>query len=209
MPNYSYCLLILLSLSITTAHAEEPDLPTPPAGFAWQWCEGVDVGILMPDQWHFKSHREDTTLGYFITQENIDKTGQFNTGLSLNVFPNVGQKNDALASDVAISYVRAAIQDKDSVLQIIQPSTVGTAKTFGCRIKKNGAIVHYFLVADDSRDVLYLFLFESLEDEWNEAWKTGEILLQNLYIAFPAEQQVGQACLPDASGLWAVSGRHA
>ncbi len=101
------------------------------------------------------------------------------------VYPDVGRKKGGLASDFAIAFVRQAIQNKDSVLTVIPPKSVGPAKTFGCRIKKDGSVVHYFLIADDSSDKLYLFMYESPEKEWDAAWKTGEQILKKLYIDFP------------------------
>lgn len=178
-------LSMLFSFLATTAYADKADLPSPPKGFEWQWCEDVSVGILKPQQWHFKTNMKNRTRGYFITKEKIEEAGEFSTGLSLNVIPSVGLKRGGLASDFAKAYVRTAIQDEESVLKIIPPKDVGPVKTFGCRIKKAGSVVHYFLIADDSRDILYLFMFESPEKEWNTAWKIGETILQKLYIDFP------------------------
>ncbi|QDV10680.1 hypothetical protein CA51_05300 [Rosistilla oblonga] len=185
MLNYKLHLPLLISLLANTVHADKPDLPSPPAGFEWQWCEDVSVGILHPNQWHFKTQNQNATRGYFITKEPIDDSGEFSTGLSLNVIPNVGKKQGGLASDFARSFVRAAIQDKDSILQIIPPRSAGPAKTFGCRIKTDGTVMHYFLIADDNRDVLYLFMYESPEQEWTSAWNIGQTILQKLYVDFP------------------------
>ncbi len=184
MLRYILHLPILISLVATTVHADEPDLPSPPTGFEWQWCEDVHVGILKPEQWHYKRIE---TRGYFITQQKIENASEISTGLSLYVIPSVGKKRGGLASDFAKSYVRAWIQDKDSVLQIIPPGNAGPAKTFGCRIKTDGSVFHYFLIADDSRDILYLFMYASPEKEWEMAWKTGETILRKLYIDFPEE----------------------
>ena len=73
------------------------------------------------------------------------------------------------------------------MLRIIPPAEAGPAKVFGCRIRKEGSVIHYFLIADDTRDVLYLFMFESPEAEWESEWNTGETMLQKLYVDFPDE----------------------
>lgn len=187
MPNHRVCLLLLFAFLPSSVRAGKPDLPSPPAGFDWQWCDEVRVGILKPQQWHFLSQSKNETRGYFITKEKFHGTGKFDTGLSLNVIPNVGKKQGGEASNFAKSFIREAIQDKQSVLQVIPPGEVGPAKTFGCRIRRHGSIVHYFLITDDSQDILYLFMFESPESEWESAWKIGETMLQKLYVDFPDE----------------------
>lgn len=178
-------LSTLFYLVAAAAYADKADLPSPPEGFEWQWCEDVSIGILKPQGWHFSSNRKNATRGYFVTKEKIEEAGEFSTGLSLNVIPGIGQKRHGLASDFAKAYVRTAIQDKGSVLKIIPPKNAGPAKTFGCRIKKDGSVIHYFLIADDARDIVYLFMYESPEKEWNTAWKTGETIFKKLYIDFP------------------------
>lgn len=187
MLNLRICLLFFFAFLTTAVRADEPDLPSPPDGFDWQWCDEVRVGILKPQQWHFLSQSKGETRGYFITKEKILGAGEFRTGLTLNVIPNVGKKRGKVASDFAKSYIREAIRDKQSVLRIIPPAEAGPAKVFGCRIRKEGSVIHYFLIADDTRDVLYLFMFESPEAEWESEWNAGETMLQKLYVDFPDE----------------------
>lgn len=190
-------LFAVWMLVTSTALAEAPKLPEPPKGFTWQWCDDVSVGLLRPTGWHFKEHKKNETRAYFITEERIeidstkenandkaDKYG-FDTGLTLNVIPNVGKKTGGRASDYAIKFVRGATRDRRTVLMVIPPRDIGPAMTHGCRIKKDGAIVHYFLIADDAQDKLYVFMFESLEKHWPEAWMTGEAILKKFYIDFP------------------------
>ena len=196
-------------VATSTALAEAPKLPDPPKGFAWQWCDDVSVGMLRPTGWHFKEEKKNATHAYFITKERItiDSTKKedakdstktedtkdkvvdygFDTGLTLNVIPNVGKKTGGRASDFAIKFVREAIRDRRSVLMVIPPRDIGPAMTHGCRIKREGAIVHYFLIADDAQDKLYLFMFESPEKQWSNSWMTGEVILKKFYIDFPDE----------------------
>jgi len=48
-------------------------------------------------------------------------------------------------------------------------------------------VVHFFLVADDARDKLYLFIFESPETRWEASLQIGELMLKKLYIEFSDE----------------------
>jgi hypothetical protein len=86
--------------------------------------------------------------------------------LSLNVIPEVGKKQGGKASEYAVKFVRESIKDRKSVLQVIRLRKAGPAMTVGCRIKRDGAIIHYFLIADDAQDKLFLFYFESPEEDW-------------------------------------------
>ena len=54
--------------------------------------------------------------------------------------------------------------------------------TFGCRIIKEDTITHYFLIADDPADLLYLFIYESPVGEWDQAWKVGKVLLSKFFV---------------------------
>lgn len=187
MVGHVSCLTIALVMMASVANAEKPKLPAPPDGFEWQWCDEVRVGLLKPDGWHYHTHNKGATLGYFITKESIAEKGEFATGLTLNVIPDVGKKTGGQASDVAKSIVGRAIRDRESVLTVIPPGNAGPTQTFGCRVKRNGSIMHYFLIADNGADKLYLFYFESPEKEWDAAWKTGEQLLKKLVIDLPEE----------------------
>ncbi|KAA1257250.1 hypothetical protein LF1_53990 [Rubripirellula obstinata] len=187
MLNCKTWIPIIVSLVATVAHAEKPNLPSPPTGFEWQWCEDVSVGILKPHQWHYKTARKNATRGYFITQENIEDTGGFNTGLSLNVIPGVGMKRGGTASEFAKLFIQEATKEKESVLLVIPPNQAGPAQTFGCRIKKDGSVIHNFLIADDANDVVYMFIYESPEQDWEEAWSKGQTMLRKLYIDLPEQ----------------------
>lgn len=167
------------------AFAEPPKLPTPPEGFKWQWSEEARVAILQPDKWHFRTDVKKETHGVFITKEEIDPQKGFETGLSLNAIPNISKASQMKPSEYAKKFVGEAIRDKSKVLEVLQPKKAGPAETFGCRIKKDGSITHFFLVADDKNDKLYLFIFESPENEWKEAWKLGDQMMKKLYIDFP------------------------
>lgn len=188
MIRHVACLLILIcTMPSVRVLADTPKLPSPPDGFDWQWCDDVRVGLLRPNKWHFKTEKKGETLAYFVTKEKIDGNKGFSTGLTLNVIPHVGKKNGGSASDYARRFVREAIQDKKTVLEVLPPKKAGPANTFGCRIKKDGSTTHYFLIADDRQDKLYLFFFESPSEEWDSAWKTGDQILKKLMVDFPEE----------------------
>jgi hypothetical protein len=67
--------------------------PAPaPAGFAWKNVASIKAAFLVPDGWFFKEELRKDVRGIFISKESIDQSGKFQTGLTINVFPN---KKDA------------------------------------------------------------------------------------------------------------------
>ena len=77
-------LTLFVALSVQTIAAV--DVPPPPPGFTWQEIPELKAAFLKPSGWFFKREEQKGTLAYFITKENIDKNGQFQTGLTVNVF---------------------------------------------------------------------------------------------------------------------------
>ena len=117
---------VLLTVSLQTAEAV--DVPQPPAGFTWQEVPELKAAFLRPNGWFFKREEQKGTLAYFITKENIEKTGQFQTGLTINVFH--------LKKDPAVE------RGKDMIDQISTTKhgekwsrDFGPFREFGCRAK--------------------------------------------------------------------------
>ncbi len=79
--------LVMLTLfaSLIVLSTSAIDLPAAPTGFTWQEIPELKAAFLKPSGWFFKREEEKGTLAYFITKEDIDKNGQFQTGLSVNV----------------------------------------------------------------------------------------------------------------------------
>jgi hypothetical protein len=62
------------------------ELPPPAPGFTWQEIPELKAAFLRPNGWFFKREESKGTLAYFITKENIEVSGEFQTGLTINVF---------------------------------------------------------------------------------------------------------------------------
>ena len=157
--------------------------PTPPAGFTWQEIPELKAAFLKPDGWFYKREEQKSTLAYFITKENIDKNGRFQTGLTVNVFH--------LKKDSAVE------RGKDIIQQLATTKNVkaferdaGPFREFGCLAKdtdSSGTTVMYtYAVANPKTNTLYLFIFESPEPEWDAAWKLGKQIVDML----PLEESI-------------------
>ena len=153
------------------------DLPNPPAGFGWQKVPAIKASFLKPDGWFFREEVQKGTQAYFITKEDISKTGEFNTGLTLNVFH--------LKSDSAVERGKLLIDNMASKHNVKSWShTVGPFQEFGCDLKDTDAtgttIMHALTVANPKTNTLYLFMFESPEADWPAAWKLGKPIMDTL-----------------------------
>ena len=182
MARIAVLFAITCSLLLGAASGEPPTFPAAPEGFEWQWCDEGGVGKLRPAKWHFRHMVIDGTQSYFITKDKFNPPEHFLTGLTINVFSGVGKKHGGTAFAQAVVLLRDVTRDKAVVILEIPPAHVGPAKTIGCRVAKLGSIVHYFLIADDQADKLYLFYFEAPKEEWETEWKVGDEILKRLQI---------------------------
>ena len=89
-------VILVMTFVLSTPISSAPNLPTAPDGFSWKRIEEIHASFLLPDKWHFKSEANGGTLAYFLSAEKIKKSGRFETGLTINVFKNLKDK-DAVA----------------------------------------------------------------------------------------------------------------
>jgi len=153
------------------------DLPAAPSGFQWQQIKEQKAAFLRPDGWFFLHEEKDGTSAYFITQEDIGKTGGFNTGLTVNVFrlkkDSPVARGKQLIDNMAAQH-HAATLSRD----------FGPFKEFACDLENTDASgttkMHALAVANPKTGTLYLILFESPVSEWKSAWAIGQLIMENL-----------------------------
>jgi hypothetical protein len=177
-------MALLVVFNVSTSLAEDLDLPTPKKGYTWAKCSDIKGAFLQPDNWHFKKDKKGDTFGFFITKEEIGTNGQFTTGMSVNVIPNIPKKKAASPYDFACQYREAARQSVKFANE--WNKDLGPFKSVGFVFnkddKKGAFTVHTLLIANNKTGTLYLVLFEAPTAEWVETWKIAEPMLQLLYI---------------------------
>jgi hypothetical protein len=169
----SIALLSVLVVCTITAI----DVPPPPTGFTWQEISELKAALLRPNGWFFKRQENKGTLAYFITKENIEINGQFQTGLTVNVF--------RLKKDRAVEKGKRFIEDLATRKHAEKwAQEAGPFKEFGCLTKDTDAtgtiVMHTLMVANPKTNTLYLFIFESPEANWDSAWKIGKPIMDSL-----------------------------
>lgn len=172
-------MLLTLLAALFAYPGPATDLPAPPAGFAWQEIPELKAAFLRPNGWFFKREEGKGTLAYFITRESIENGGEFQTGLTVNVF--LHKKDSAVES--ARYYVDQLTAKKHGEKWA---RDVGPFKEFGCLTKDTDAsgttVVQTLMVANPKTNTLYLFLFESPQANWDSAWKIGKPIIDSLVI---------------------------
>ena len=167
---------LLLAVSVL---AEDP--PPAPKGYAWKRIESVKASFLVPEGWHFKEETKDGTRAFFITKEDIDKSGSFETGLSVNVQT---LKKDP-AQERAAAFV-GEIATSHEVLDFWGTET-GVMKGYACRVRRVSTehpplIIEVLAIGNSRTNTLYLIFFESPEATWAAAWKQGEPILTSFLL---------------------------
>jgi hypothetical protein len=172
-----FVLLVLFAALLEAAIAI--DLPSPPPGFTWQEIPELKAAFLRPNGWFFKREEQKGTLAYFITKEDIEKNGEFQTGLTINAFhlkqESAVERGKHLIDQLAATkHAKAWAQD------------IGPFKEFGCLYKDADAsgtsVVHTLTVANPKTNTMYLFIFESPESNWDASWKLGKQIMDTLAI---------------------------
>jgi hypothetical protein len=156
-----------------------PNLPNAPEGFDWKHLPESSLAVLAPVEWNFLSEPRETTNNYFISQENIPTEGSFKTGLTIQVIND--EKQDAVST-------AKALPTKTMKLAGVEPVEVserveGNLIIYEFEYKISGAYVstaHNMVIANKATNTLYIIVFESPAEDWEEAWVIGQAMLDQL-----------------------------
>lgn len=167
---------IALLLVLAAAPLAAQDTPAP-EGYAWKKLDPINASFLLPAGWHFKAERVDRALAYFLSEEDIDVKGEFETGLTLNVSHVEDARKRAVATLAMLAHAPG------NEVQDAWETQTGVLKGMGARIRQtekgSDPLVMVVLAIGNSRtDALYLLIFESAEARWKKAWEMGEKMLK-------------------------------
>jgi hypothetical protein len=178
-------LLIGLGLGAPPVFADEPakesKLPEAPKGYSWVKLDEIGSAFLKPDGWHFRKEVAPDVFAFFITREKELKEGQFQTGLTVNVFG--GRKElDAVkyaqkfVADFHRKYKGADFQ------QIKQGNLVGYSSTVQVKDAKGEFSMYVAAIGNSKTNMLYVMFFESSPKDWDEVWKIGQVIAREFVL---------------------------
>ncbi|WP_309020942.1 hypothetical protein [Pelagicoccus sp. SDUM812003] len=175
--------IILTLLAIPLLASTE--LPTPPDGYSWKPILEGQSALLIPEGWHFKSQHGKSTDGFFVSKEDIEKEGKFDTGLSLNLIRDVKKSTQYTPTQYSIGMMSQIEKEKEVLLVDSKDAGPFKAITIRYRDVKQGlpdVVIHNLFIANDQTGTLWFYMFESPEREWESAWKIGDTILSHLLI---------------------------
>lgn len=172
--------LLMPVLTETAGAGACADLPAAPEGFQWMYLPESAIAVLAPDQWHFLSEQSESSRGYFISLENISTEGSFKTGLTVNV-----QRDKSRNALQVAGGLPATILELAGIVTPVEVSnrTDGDKTFYEFEYQTAGSqavIVHNLIAANQATNTLYVITFESPSEQWEEAWKTGQVMIEHL-----------------------------
>ncbi|MBU4377313.1 MAG: hypothetical protein KKD29_07600 [Candidatus Omnitrophica bacterium] len=180
--------ILLFALVITSvcsvSFAGKNDLPAPPKGYSWKWCESVQAGFLLPKRWFFKEDENKGTRAIFITKEPLAENNTYKTGFSVNVIKECKDKMGMVPSEYAKQFIdKLKLTTEYSDLDTVEIGTYfkGYNGFFRSEVPGIGKGIQFNLaLGNDHTGTFYLFILKSPESEWDAALKIGGPIMDNL-----------------------------
>ena len=185
----SLLILLMLSLLYQPAVAQKYNvaLGTAPAGFGWQALPDIKAAMPLPEGWYYKAEGQKGATTYFLTRDEIGESGEYRTGMSLNVVRKVKSKTGRQAPDYAeLLMMRTGFSPGQKQLE--KASSVDgvfyrrTVRYRDAPPEAEARVVYQMALANAKTDTLYLLTFESPEKDWPAAWKMGEAMIKELVL---------------------------
>ena len=154
-------------------------------GYRWQLLPEVKAAVLLPYVWNYKAETSRDAQAYFLTREKIVGSGQFQTGLSLNVVRQISAKSKQKADAYAQAFSAKSGRGVGQQVLGQERKAQGPLRLYGVRYRvasgpSGPKMIQQWAIANTSTDTFYLLLFESPEKEWPQAWKLGEEMIKQL-----------------------------
>ena len=164
-------------------------LVEPPKGFSWQQLPFVKASFLLPDEWTFKfiPNNKDERYLYYLTKENIDQKGVYETGFEVRVIRGVPNKDKG---KLPSQYSVEAVGKTEKKVKFVKKwdERKGIFKEIGYiyvdSSDENASItVHRVYISNDTTGTVYILTFEGPTKGWDNLWKTmGDPMFKNISI---------------------------
>jgi len=125
---------LVLQFTVTVCSAETLPFPKPPPGYSWQKVPDMGGAFLKPASWHYKHVERKGQHACFITKEDIDAEGSFQTGLTVNMILLSHLKTGISASQYAQQFIRTATRERECVRRLKSAAGGGRSKPTSIRL---------------------------------------------------------------------------
>lgn len=185
---FRFFLVVMAALLLALPAAAQrynARLTAPPAGFAWQPLPESKAAALLPAGWYYKADGQQGGTTYYLTQEEIGESGEFQTGLSLQVVRKAKAQTRRPAPEYAeLLMMRTGFgrgqQQLEKAAAVEGVFHKWTVRYRDAPPDTEPRMVYQLALANAKTDTLYLLTFESPEKDWAEAWKLGEVMVREL-----------------------------
>ncbi|MDQ2793985.1 MAG: hypothetical protein M3Y12_08255 [Bacteroidota bacterium] len=178
-------LLFFLLAWPAAAQRYDARLAVPPAGFAWQPLPEARAAMLLPAGWHYRAEGTKAAPTYYLTPEAVGESGEFSTGLTVQVVRRATARTRHPAAEYAgLLLLRAGFGSGSGRQRLMDTAAVaGPWHRRAVRYREAAPdaeprIIYQLALANAKTDTLYLLTFESPEKEWAEAWALGAVMVR-------------------------------
>jgi hypothetical protein len=155
------------------------------AGYEYVYCD--EVIVLKPKEWQFVIEQAKGNKAFFISKEHWKKNEFYRTGLAGYILRNVSNlfKMPANLSSVRYLEIIKSNRNIDVLDTWSSDKNEDGYEVFGMEVR-NREIPHapiriyYVCFANNELDVMYNFVFESPEEDWEENKKIGSKILSKV-----------------------------
>lgn len=156
-------------MSCGTPVAQFDKLVDAPEGYEWYVFEEGNTACLRPREWFVRTEVKGDTAAMFFSKEDIDKEGEFETGLTLNVVSRIQARTGRPPSQYARDYLDEFLEKYPDAQRFEEPPQYGMKVISAALINDVSPVFMITkLLADDQADVLRIFILEFSRGAWYE-----------------------------------------
>lgn len=166
---------------------KELELPKAPEGFDWVSMPKARAAFLKPHEWFEINKSTKDAVTYAISKEQIKESEEFETGLTMMAVKDIASKISMTLLQYSLEMLLAVESDSDNTIIDQDIKKQGPFDSAFIKYQNNPSglkpiIIHKMIISNEKTGSLYIVIFEAPADEWDEAWKVGEVMLKKFFI---------------------------
>lgn len=178
-------LFFIFSINISANSSILMDHPAP-NGFKWSNCGPKETNFLLPDNWFLKIEKTSQIYAVFISKEKIINNENFLTGLTVNAITNVNTisklKPTEYSKKFIVNFLSSIRKHNGKLYKEPQSYINGDFTIYQFDSRDDITVMFHILLANDKKDILYIVFFEAPVHSWENDWKIGKTIIDNMII---------------------------